>query len=223
MNGPQDIGGMHGFGPIDHEDNEPVFHHEWEGRFMGIRRMLPIINLDTWRHTIESLPPSLYYGTPYYERWLTAYEPLLAREGIVSPEELDARTQHFQQHPEAQPERREDPERAARARDQLLHRDRLDREVSAPPRFAAGDQVRTKNVHPKHHTRLPRYARDKRGTVVRWHGAHDFPDTNAHGQGPQPGHVYSVQFEGSELWGPSAEPNQKLYLDLWETYLEPAG
>jgi nitrile hydratase subunit beta len=214
---------MHGFGRVEHEDNEPVFHHEWEGRFMGIRRMLPLINLDAWRHTVESLPADGYYGKPYYERWLLAYEPLLFGEGIVTPDELNARTEHFRQHPEAMPPRRDDPERAQKARQQLLNRDRLQRESDAPPRFAAGDEVRAKNVHPAHHTRLPRYARGKRGTVVRCYGAHDFPDTNAHGLGPQPRPVYSVCFEGSELWGASAEPNQKLYLDLWESYLEPAG
>jgi nitrile hydratase len=200
MNGPQDIGGMHGFGRVEHEDNEPVFHHEWEGRFMGIRRILPLINLDAWRHTIESLPP----------------------EGILSQAELDARTRHFQEHPDEEPPRRDDPERAAAARRQLLQRDRLERETGAPPRFAAGDPVRAKNVHVSHHTRLPRYARGKRGVIVRCYGAHDFPDTNAHGLGPQPQPVYSVQFDAAELWGGSAEANQKVYLDLWESYLEPA-
>jgi nitrile hydratase subunit beta len=221
MNGPQDIGGMHGFGPVEHEDNEPVFHHEWEGRFMGIRRVLPLMNLDTWRHTIESLPADGYYGKPYYERWLLAYEPLLVREGIVGQEELDSRIAHFRDHPDATPARRDDPEAAQKARRQLLHRDRPERETGAQPRFGAGDQVRARNVHPKHHTRLPRYARGKRGVVMRCYGAHDFPDTNAHGLGPQPQPVYSVQFEASELWGASAEPNQKVYLDLWESYLDP--
>ena len=222
MNGPQDIGGMHGFGPVEHEDNEPVFHHEWEGRFMGIRRQLPIINLDAWRHTIESLPPEGYYGKPYYERWLLAYEPLLEREGILTQAELDERTWHFQEHPNEAPPRRDDPARATAARRQLLQRDRLERETGATPRFAAGDEVRAKNVHVAHHTRLPRYARGKRGVVIRCYGAHDFPDTNAHGLGPQPQPVYSVQFDAAELWGGSAEANQKVYLDLWESYLEPA-
>ena len=190
---------------------------------MGLRRVLPLINLDGWRARVESLPASEYYAKPYYERWLLAYEPLLLREGIVTQEELESRTRHFADHPEAQPERRNDPELARTARQQLLNRDRLQREVAQPPRFAAGDPVRARNVHPKHHTRLPRYARGTTGTIVRCYGAHDLPDTNAYGQGANPQPVYSVQFEAAELWGASAEPNQKVYLDLWESYLEPAG
>jgi nitrile hydratase len=86
-------------------------------------------------------------------------------------------------------------------------------------RFAPGDRVRTRIADPPHHTRLPRYARGKRGVVERMHGVHVFPDTNAHGKGEQPQPLYSVRFDARELWGAGAEPNQSVNLDMWESYL----
>jgi hypothetical protein len=82
--------------------------------------------------------------------------------------------------------------------------------------------VRTRNIHPRGHTRLPRYARGKLGQIERCHGAHVFPDTNAHGLGEQPQPLYTVRFAARELWGDAAEGRQSVSLDLWESYLEPA-
>jgi len=96
-----------------------------------------------------------------------------------------------------------------------------EREVAAPPRFAVGDAVRTRNLHPAGHTRLPAYARGKRGTVVLLQGAWVLPDTNAHGEGENPEHVYAVAFDGRELWGDVAEPATRVHLDCFERYLEP--
>ena len=93
------------------------------------------------------------------------------------------------------------------------------RPATVPPRFSAGDRVLTRNVHPKGHTRLPRYARGKRGVIDRVHGVFVFADTHAHGQGEHPQPVYSVRFDARELWGESAEPHQQVHVDLWESYL----
>ena len=90
------------------------------------------------------------------------------------------------------------------------------------PRFRAGDRVLVLTLNPEHHTRLPRYARGKRGTVERDHGVFVFPDTAAHHQGEKPQHVYSVRFTARELWGPSAPQRDTLRLDLWDDYLDPA-
>jgi len=97
-----------------------------------------------------------------------------------------------------------------------------DRPVATPARFKAGERVRTKNFNPTGHTRLPRYARGKRGVIAAVRGYHVFPDTHAHGLGEQPQHVYAVRFDAQELWGEAAEPRQFVYLDLWESYLDPA-
>jgi nitrile hydratase len=96
------------------------------------------------------------------------------------------------------------------------------RDAAATPRFQVGQRVRTRNINPTDHTRLPRYARGKLGTVERDHGVFVFPDTNAHFLGEKPQHVYSVRFSARELWGEQAKPQDALYIDLWDDYLEPA-
>ncbi|MFV2089811.1 MAG: SH3-like domain-containing protein, partial [Pseudomonadales bacterium] len=59
------------------------------------------------------------------------------------------------------------------------------------------------------------------GVVVALQGGWVLPDTNAHGAGENPQHLYCVQFSGETLWGSEAEPGQSVHLDLFETYLEP--
>jgi nitrile hydratase len=96
---------------------------------------------------------------------------------------------------------------------------RLDDPVA--PRFRPGDRVAARNLHPPGHTRLPRYVRGRRGVVDRDHGVFIFPDSHALGLGRKPQHVYSVRFAARELWGPDAPPNDAVYVDLWDDYLEP--
>ena len=88
--------------------------------------------------------------------------------------------------------------------------------------FRAGDRVRTRNMHPQHHTRLPRYARGKTGVIEAVRDGFVLPDTNAHGQGENPEWVYTVAFDGRELWGDGADPALTVSIDAWESYLEPA-
>ena len=94
--------------------------------------------------------------------------------------------------------------------------------ADAQARFKPGDAVVARNIHPVGHTRLPRYARGKRGVVDRVHGVFVFPDTNAMGQGEQPHTLYSVCFAGDELWGADGHPRDRCYIDLWDRYLDPA-
>lgn len=95
-------------------------------------------------------------------------------------------------------------------------------ESDVEPRFKPGDSVRTRNLNPAGHTRLPRYARAKRGVVHQGHGTHVFPDSHAAGLGKNPQHLYSIRFEAEELFGPDCERREAVYIDLWESYLEPA-
>src|SRR5687768_843960 len=102
MNGPHDMGGMHGFGPVVREENEPVFHGDWEKRVNGVMRMAlarRIYNIDEMRHGIERMSPAAYLASSYYERWLASAELLLAEKGVVSPEELDARVALLEANP----------------------------------------------------------------------------------------------------------------------------
>lgn len=225
MNGVHDMGGMHGFGPVEPEPNEPVFHEPWEGRVYGlgtasIEPLSP--NLDASRAALEQLPPALYLASSYYERWLARIERRLIASGRITAEELEERVAYFREHPDAPVARHEDPAIVRRALGRFDPiRERLHRPDGEQPRLSEGDYVRTKNIHPKHHTRLPRYARGKLGVITKVHGSHDFPDTNAHGLGANPNGLYRVRFEAEELWGPDAEGRGAVYIDLWERYLEP--
>lgn len=216
MNGVHDMGGMHGFGPVDRD--EAVFHDDWEKRVAAMHAAMAVRgrwNIDEFRHGIERMPPADYLRASYYERWLATLETNLIEKGIVTAEEIDARLA------EPSTERREDPALAREAVRRRLAPGRPPRREGSAPRFQPGDPVWTRNVHPSGHTRLPRYARGKRGHIDRFHGVDTLPDASAHGRGPSPEPLYSVRFEAAELWGASAEPRQVVYIDLWESYLEP--
>jgi nitrile hydratase subunit beta len=224
MNGAHDMGGMHGFGPVVREENEPVFHADWEKTvFMLSRatRVQGIINIDESRHGIERMPPADYLAASYYERWLASLERNLVEKGVITQAELDARVRLLVQQPDAPLPQRENPELIALLTAPSSARDLYQREGPAP-RFAEGQAVRARNEHPTGHTRLPRYVRGRRGTIHAVRGSFVFPDTHAHGQGEQPQPMYTVAFEGAELWGPSSEQRERVYIDLWESYLEPA-
>jgi nitrile hydratase len=219
MNGIHDLGGMHGFGPIVREADEPLFHAAWEAHVDVVRKLVilqqGLFTLDAARYGIERMAPAEYLRASFYERWLASLEYNLALQGLITRDELDARVAFLRDHPDATP-----PPAA--------HSQPPSRVPAAPtvppptPRFAVGDAVVTRNVHPVGHTRLPRYARGKRGVIHHLHGPHTFPDTNAHGLGEQPQPLYTVRFAARELWGESAEPRQTVSLDLWDSYLDPA-
>jgi nitrile hydratase beta subunit len=223
VDGVHDLGGMHGFGPVVREKDEPVFHAPWEGRVYALMRTAMgqgVFNIDEMRHGIERMAPAEYLASTYYERWLASIERNLVEKGVLTPEEIEARAAQLREQSGAELPRREDPALYER----LVHAHRADfkREAAGTPRFAVGDRVVTRNIHPKGHTRLPRYARAKQGTIEHFHGWYVFPDTSAHGQGEHPEPLYSVGFAGRELWADWGDPREKLYLDLWESYLEPA-
>lgn len=194
-----DLGGRPGFGRIAREANEPVFHAAWEGRVCGLVSCalgFGWITLDAFRHGIERMDPERYLRASYYERWLTSLERLLAEAGV-----LDRGYRP--------------PSRAASPG--------FRRELAAEPRFAAGDAVRTSARASGRHTRLPGYAGEKRGVVAHVRRGFVYPDTNAHGEGEQPQHLYTVRFEARELWGPGAEPRVSVCIDLFEPYLAAAA
>jgi nitrile hydratase len=226
MDGVHDLGGMQGFGPVEREENEPAFHATWEAAVLAMQRAggsRGLFNIDEFRHGIERMAPAHYLRATYYEKWLDGVTRLLVEKGVVGAAELAERLAFFAQRPEAPateplntPLPPRPPANSKWAQDVI-------RETGAAPRFAPGDPVRTREMHPHGHTRLPRYARGKRGVIHRWHGIHVFPDTHAHGRGEQPQPLYSVRFDARELWGESAEPNQAVHIDLWESYLLPGS
>ncbi len=219
MNGPQDLGGQMGFGPVAPETNEPLFHAEWEKRALGVTicsGAMGAWTIDESRHARESLHPADYYASSYYEIWIKALETLLSRHGFVAAEELRAgRMLSAGATPKRVLKAENVPAVLARGAP-------CDRPVAAPPRFVAGDRVRTVVMNPTGHTRLPRYARGKTGQVEAVRDGFVFPDSNAHGAGENPQHVYTVVFDGAEIWGEGADPTLSVSIDAWESYLEPA-
>jgi len=219
MNGVHDIGGMQDMGPIQYEKNEPVFHARWEGRSLALNLAAGAWrkwNIDASRHEIELIPPAEYLRMSYYEKWFVRLADLLVKTGLVTGEELES-GKPAPGSPKATP-----PLTADRVPSMLRSGALASRNVPGAPRFQVGQQVRARNIHPLGHTRLPRYARGKHGTVDRDHGIYVFPDTNAHFLGEKPQHVYSVRFAARELWGEQANPRDSVYIDMWDDYLEPA-
>ncbi|MDO9418774.1 nitrile hydratase subunit beta [Pararhizobium sp.] len=217
MNGPHDLGGQHGLGPVAPEKDEPYFHADWEKRALGVTLSCGAFRtwtIDESRHARENIPPAAYLAASYYEVWIRALETLLARHGFVQPDEIDAGRALVAA---ATPKGVLTADRVAAV---LAKGGPCDRPVPQAAAFAVGDRVRTRNFHPETHTRLPRYARGKWGTVEAVQGGFVFPDDNAHGKGENPQWVYTVVFDGAEIWGEGADPSLTVSIDAWESYLE---
>ena len=217
MNGIHDMGGMDGMGPVTPEANEPVFHEPWEGRVYGLTRALARWGRGrawgSFRFALESLPPADYLRMSYYERWFTVYVNRLLGSGLVTEDELaTGYADRSRPRPELLPAPAAESLRAGR----------LDIEVAAG--FSPGDEVRVRNLHPRGHTRLPRYTRGRRGTVIRDNGVYALQDTDEQGRrlGETPQHVYTVRFAARELWGERAAARDSVYVEMWEEYVEAA-
>jgi nitrile hydratase subunit beta len=217
MDGIHDLGGADGFGAIDPEYEEPVFHHRWEGRAFAMSMAMGaagVWNIDVGRHGIERLPPAVYLTSSYYVRWLLRLERLLIDHGLVTEDELASG-----QSVGASRELANGPFTAERVPG-VLKRGSFLRDPLAPPRFRPDQRVRALNIHPRSHTRLPRYVRGHIGVVERVHGANVFPDSVVRGDGEQPQWLYTVRFDGHELWGDDAEAGIAVSIDAFEPYLE---
>ncbi len=214
MNGIHDMGGMHGFGPIPIEHDEPVFHTEWEAKAMALTIAMAAWrkwNLDRSRFAREQLSTFDYMQFTYYERWIGGLVNLMVETDLVSVDELES----------GEPSKiMEPPLKGGDVADMLARGGPVNRVIDAAAEFVVGDTVTALNLNPSGHTRLPRYARGKVGEVIAHHGAHVLPDSNAVGDGEAPTHLYSVRFSARELWGASASPRDSVTLDLWESYLE---
>ena len=218
MDGIHDMGGMHGFGKVEPEKNEPVFHAAWEGRCLALNRAMGAIGawtIDEGRAGIEALPPDVYLASSYYGKWALRLHNMVIARGLAGADELAAG--HA-----LRPGKPLKRKLNAAEVPTIITRGSFARPAQKPARFKPGDRVRTKNIHPTTHTRLPHYARDKVGVVEALRGCHVFPDTVAIGKGEDPQWLYTVLFDGRELWGENAEPSLKVSIEAFEPYLEPA-
>jgi nitrile hydratase len=216
-NSIHDMGGMHGFGPVEPEPNEPVFHVDWEKRVYALQRAMGATGLwtiDGGRASIENLPPLAYLPASYYKRWFLGLERRVVAHGLVGKDEIAAGRAL---RPGIRLNRKMNLEDA-----KTRSFANFDRPAPASARFKAGDPVRTRNINPPTHTRLPRYARGKTGTVEVVRGCHVFPDSAALGAGDNPQWLYTVVFGGRELWGEEADPAIKVSIEAFEPYLLPA-
>ena len=217
MNGAADMGGMHGFGPVVTEPNEPVFHAEWEKTSFALNMATGVAklwNLDAFRFKRESIPPPQYLNLSYYGLWTVTLEHMMLEYGIATPGELAAG------HAIAPVKKAACPVTADDMTNMVRCGSPYNRPAPALALFKAGDKVRAKNIHPKTHTRLPRYARGHVGEVVRIVGCHVFPDSNASNIGENPHWLYTVRFDGRELWGEDSDPTVRVCIEAWEPYLE---
>jgi nitrile hydratase len=217
VNGPHDLGGQMGFGPVAPETDEPIFHADWEKRALGLTLSCGAFGawtIDESRHARENIPPASYLSASYYEIWIRALETLLERHGFASRTEVDGGHKAFEP---AKPKRMLTADLVAGV---LAKGGPCDRPIESAPLFLPGDRVKTKNFHPLTHTRLPRYARAKSGVVEAVQGSFVFPDDNAHGHGENPQWVYTVVFTAGEIWGEGADPTLTVSIDSWESYLE---
>jgi nitrile hydratase len=211
-----DLGGTTGHGPIEYELEGVVFHQDWEAKVLALTLAAGASgkwNIDFSRRYRETLPD--YLDLTYYEIWNAALERMLVDRGLVTDDELEAGRRLVE------PIEVAGVLTADRVAAAMTRGGPAEREPDGPARFGVGDRVRTRAGHVDHHTRLPAYAAGHVGTIERVHGAHVFPDTNAHDLGEQPQWLYTVVFDATDLWD-DATPGQRVSVDAWQSYLEPA-
>jgi len=209
------MGGMHGFGEV--ERDEKVFHENWEADVFGMYVCLAALGyftVDEHRHAIERMKPSHYLSASYYEKWLVGLEKLLVEKGHVGEEELKRATGADDT---SEPQDTNFVEEAV----SFVENGESTKQGECKPVFEEGEEVRVRNTHPEGHTRCPWYARGKMGWVERLYGSFLLPDAVVEGdKTAEP--LYAVRFDSDELWGDDGE-DCGVYLDMWESYLEPVG
>lgn len=221
MDGIHDLGGKDGYGPVDRTGDDDVFQARWEAVVFSMLAAGPATgawrNSDRFRHAIERVDPEAYLAHGYYGRWLGGIETLLVEAGIFTQEEITERAVALGADPgdriAARPSPYPDPMGEA-------PQDRSSRRaLESAPGFAVGDSVITVSQSVPGHTRLPAYARGKRGVITASHDGWVLPDSNAHGRGEQPQPLYTVCFDSETLWGAAGFT---VSLDLFESYLQSA-
>jgi len=215
MNGAHDLGGKHGFGPVDRSQTED-FVHTWEEQVFSLTLacgMLGQWNLDQSRYARECTDPVSYLSGSYYEHWLHGLELLLVQKGLVSKDELTHGQNNEQETPGLTAANPDTVKKILNTGTSTLMPD------TAANKFTLHQRVIVKKQNPKSHTRAPSYIHGVAGTVIKLHGMHVFADEHAASGKKVPQHLYTVRFEAQSIWGGDAEPNSCVYVDLFEPYL----
>ena len=218
MDGVHDMGGMDGFGKVEAEPNEPPFHAPWEGRVLAMQRAMGYAgawHIDHSRFAQEKLPPHVYLGASYYQRWLLAMESNVTERGYATPEELKA-GHALTPGKTCRASSRTDVVGAGMTRRSFYRQQQGPRASSRATACGPRTSIRRR-------TRGCRAMRAARSAWSRCcHGCHVFPDSVATDAGDNPQWLYTVVFDGRELWGADADPTLKISIDAFEPYLEPA-
>jgi nitrile hydratase len=215
VDGIHDMGGMHGFGAVAPEPDEPTFHERWEGRTFGLALVAGVTGAarGSSRAQIEAMPPADYLAASYYARWLHALEARLVATGSLTTAEIDARVADGPG--DVAEQERTAPQLVAMVKGFLdAPQPTSGLPVPADTAFSVGDEVTVRRMAPEQHHRCPRYVRGVTGRVIRVAGAWRHPGDPADTAEP----VYTVRFAMTDLWGGDAEPG-RLAIDLWERYL----
>lgn len=217
MDSMHDLGGMEGFGPVQPEDNNgSVFHAPWEGRVLGLQRAIlysEAWNIDVFRHAQERIHPIEYLSWSYYERWTHTLIATALERGLFSLDEFRAEVSLTGNLSESL------KVLTVKDVDKTFVRGNFERDGIHDPQFSVGDLVITKELHVNGHTRLPRYARDKIGTIIAIRGRHVFPDAVVSHGAENPQWLYTVEFEGCEVWGEASDTTVSNLVDAFEPYL----
>jgi len=209
MDGPHDLGGKDGFGPIDVD--APPFRNDWEQRQWALSKNVPLEGgtIDWWRHGIENMDAGTYLTIPYFEKWCLNELAHRVDQGMFTLDEATSGRADTPGAPAA-------PRSLDDARDRLrANNTNFKRNATAPAAFAPGDSVTTTPFPIAGHSRLPAYARGKTGTIHTLRGAYPDPTEGAKGN-DVPTHLYTVEFASTELWGPDQNPSDTVLVDVFE-------
>jgi len=214
MDGIHDLGGKPGYGAVDAAEPEIQFKAEYEGRMWALTRTARVagIGIDWWRHCRELIDPDDYLQRSYFDSWAQTEMAAMLDAGAFTLEELlSGVAQTTADTPPVLGYQQVLDENASKAFD-------FSRPSKHEPQFSVGDLVQTATSGHAGHTRLPEYARGKRGVILKHHGCHIFPDDAAQGT-ERATHLYTVAFDAAELWETPENPKDQIMLELWENYL----
>ena len=225
MDTVHDIGGRQGFGAVhwQHDHDEMAFHEEWQARawamcmcmFAVWRGNPEVWTLDWFRHVRERIDPIDYLTRNYYDQWVQSLAATLIDNGTIRLQELLPGSATCETPAMADVSTQKSgstAEKSATNRNEFNSRE---------PAFSVGQKVRTKISITAFHTRLPAYVRGRIGVIEAYHGSQPLADASARGViKPEP--LYTVAFEAAELWPEAQARRERVFVDAWESYLEPA-
>lgn len=226
VNGPQDIGGLLGLGPVPCKEPGPVFREEWEGKVFAIcvaGAVSGAFAVDDHKTVTEGLHPVAYMSMSYWEQWLYGAEVCFVKTGAFSREDVDRRVTELTENPDM-PLPRSSHEELEGNIERFIADGIPQATLERPHRLAVGDRVRVRNLQVKpgvEHTSLPAYVQGHLGTVAQAYRPEPLGDAVVAGEGFKLDYVYAVRFEASDLWA-DGDPRSIVHVDLFESYLEAA-